>query len=324
MSFLKISDPLKRDSIVKEYLELKKNIRDNFLSERIGEQQLQTDLSKFYRPITETQKATAREITEGLKPIREGIEKLPEAITFPPTQPLEKATEEEEEEDEEEEEEDEEEDESVGEIARQYLNKQYRDITFGILKKKGHHFIGSEHVIVVDNDIIIKDSGERFKGTDGLWKLITLKEPVDVDKEDKDEYERLMVKTNALHREYDPSNPRPRGSASEKWKEILGPIWYKKQGFSEEDAFRMTKDKKYRKILIKKMRKLKHEYEGEGVVVIPSDPNALLERLDLLLASQEAGHTGVRNELVSICDELKRQGVLDTKAYKKLNSNIKK
>ena len=46
--------------------------------------------------------------------------------------------------------------------------------------------------------------------------------------------------------------------------------------------------------------------------------------LDLLLASQEAGHTGVRNELVSICDELKRQGVLDPKAYKKLNSIIKK
>ena len=61
MSFLKISDPVKRDLIVKEYLELKKNIRDNLLSERTGEQQLQTDLSKFYRPIT--QKATAREIT---------------------------------------------------------------------------------------------------------------------------------------------------------------------------------------------------------------------------------------------------------------------
>ena len=109
MSFLKISDPLKRDAIVKEYLELKKKIKSNFLSERIGEQQLQTDLSKFYKPITETQKATAREITEGLKPIREGIEKLPEAI-----KPLGKATEEEEEEEEEEE------DESVGEIAMSY------------------------------------------------------------------------------------------------------------------------------------------------------------------------------------------------------------
>ena len=120
MSFLKISDPLKRDSIVKEYLELKKNIRDNFLSERIGEQQLQTDLSKFYRPITETQKATTREITEGLKPIREGIEKLPEAI-----QPIGKATEEEEEEEDDEE--------LVGEIAYEFLNKPFSDTTFSSL-----------------------------------------------------------------------------------------------------------------------------------------------------------------------------------------------
>ena len=88
MSFLKISDPVKRDLIVKEYLELKKNIRDNLLSGRTGEQQLQTDLSKFYRPITETPKATAREIREGLKPIREGIENLPQDITFPPTEPI--------------------------------------------------------------------------------------------------------------------------------------------------------------------------------------------------------------------------------------------
>ena len=316
MSFLKISDPVKKDSIVKEFLELKKNIRDNLLSERTGEQQLQADLSKFYKPITETQKATAREITEGLKPIREGIEKLPEAI-----QPLREATEEEEEEDEEDEEE---EDESVGELARQYLSKQYRDVTFGIRKEKGHHYIGNQHVIVEDNDIIISKDGDRFRGTNGLWELITSRDPVDVDKDDKDEYERLMIKTNALHREYNPLNPRPRGSVGKKWKNILGPIWYKKQGFSEEDAFRMTKDKNYRKRLIKKMKKIKHEYEGEGVVVIPSDPNALLERLELLLASQEAGHTGVRNELVSICDELKRQGVLDTKAYKKLNHLIKK
>ena len=104
MSFLKINDPTKRDLIVKEYLELKKNIRDNLLSERTGELELQTDISKFYRPITETQKATAREITEGLKTIKEGIEKLPQAIRK-----------------EEEEEYEEEEDESVGEIAKMYL-----------------------------------------------------------------------------------------------------------------------------------------------------------------------------------------------------------
>ena len=128
MSFLKISDPAKRDAIVKEYLDLKKNIQDNLLSQKTGELELQTDLSKFYRPITETQKATASEITEY----------------------------------------------------------------------------------------------------------------------------------------------------------ILSPIWFKK---------------KSRIIFPKK----KEGYEGKGVVIIPSDPNALLERLDRLLASQEAGHTGVGNELVSIC-----------------------
>ena len=292
MSFLKISDPLKRDSIVKEYLDLKKKIRDNFLSERIGEQQLQTDLSKFYKPITETQKATTREITEGLKPIREGIEKLPEAI-----QPIGEATEEEEDEEDEEDEEEKEEDESVGEIARHYLNKQYRDVTFGIRKEKGHHYIGNQHVIVVDNDIITKD-GDRFEGTPGLWELIMSKEPGGFSKKDRYNYGRLMLKTNALRKHYDPNNKYPRSSSSDKWKNILSPIWY-----GEEPEV---------------------GYQGKGVVVIPSDPNALLERLDLLLASQEAGHTGVRNELVSICDELKRQGVLDTKVYKKLNHLIKK
>ena len=137
---------------------------------------------------------------------------------------------------------------------------------------------------------------EEYEGTSGLWELIVSKNPKKDNYNDEDEknYTRLMVKTNALHQNNDPNNPRPKSSDSIKWKKILGPIWFGKK-----------------------------DYKGKGVVVIRSDPNALLERLDLLLSSQEAGHTGVGNELVSICDELKRQGVLDTKAYKKLNSIIK-
>ena len=284
MSFLKISDPLKRDTIVKEYLELKKNIRNNLLSERIGEQQLQTDLSKFYKPITETQKATAREITEELKPIREGIEKLPEAI-----QPIVKATEEEEEEEEDDEK-------LIGEIAKDYLNMELRDKKFGIRKEKGHHYIGNKHIIIKNNDIIIPKTGEKLEGTRGLWELIMSKNPQNFTDMDYDNYKYLIITSNVLHRSDNPKNPYPKASGSFKWVYLLGPIWKNK----------------------------KEKYQGQGVVVIPSDPNALLERLDLLLASQEAGHTGVRNELISICDELKRQGVLDTKAYKKLNHIIKK
>ena len=64
--------------------------------------------------------------------------------------------------------------------------------------------------------------------------------------------------------------------------------------------------------------------KGTGLKILPSDPNALIDRFDLLFSSKKAGHTGVRNEIVSILDELKRQGVLKTNEYKKLNSLIKK
>ena len=302
MSFLKITDPTKRDQTVKEHLELKKNIRDNLLSERAGEQQLQTELTKFYRPITESQKATTkeitesqkatvREITEGLRPIREGIEKLPEAM-----QPIDG-------EEEEEEEETEATPESLGDIAYNYLHGKepyFHDKTFGIyLGKDGHYHMGkqrnkeNEKVLTIAYNNIVVD-GEKFRGTPGLWELIMEEKPGKVKKDDLEEYKDLLRKTNALHKDFNPNSPYPRSSRSDKWKFLLRPIWYEIRG-----------------------------YEGEGVVIMSSDPNALLERLDLLLASQKAGNTGVVNELVSICNELKRQGVLDTTAYKKLNSIIK-
>ena len=68
----------------------------------------------------------------------------------------------------------------------------------------------------------------------------------------------------------------------------------------------------------------KEEYEGKGVVVIPSNPNALERRLKLLLDSKKAGHMVVGNELVGICDELKRQSFLNSESNKNLISNIKK
>ena len=324
MSFLKISDPLKRDAIVKEYLELKKNIRNNLLSERIGESELQTDLSKFYKPITETQKATvreiteglkpisetqkaiAREITEGLKPIREGIEKLPEAM-----KPISKTTEEEKEE----EKEKEKSPETLGETAYDYLHgkKLYdHDEVFGIvLGQDGNYYMGVERgrdgilrrnnkmITIAYNNIYV--DGKKFTGTPGLWELIMEDKPKKYTKDDLDKYGDLLFKSNAIYQNFIPNNTYPRASRSYKWQNIISLIWAEKTAGKGVERT-----------------------AGKGVVVIPSDPNALLERLDLLLASQEAGHTGVRNELVSICDELKRQGVLDMKAYKKLNHIIKK
>ena len=214
MSFLKMSDPVKRDLILKEYLELKKNIRNNLLSERTGEQQLQTDLSKFFKPITETQKTTSREITEGLN--REDIENLPQAITFPPTQPIGEASGKEEPLD-------------FGEIAYNYIYRPDPDKTYGIYKKEGLSYIGNKQVTIADNNIMVED--EVFKGMPGLWELITSRRPNDNDYTSKDyeNYSKLMIKTNTLYRDKDPKTSHPKSSKSEKWNNLLSPIWFKEK-----------------------------------------------------------------------------------------------
>ena len=137
---------------------------------------------------------------------------------------------------------------------------------------------------------------EEYEGAPSLWELILSKNPDDsiYTNYDYNNYVRLMLKTNTLHRDNDPNSKYPKSSKGQKWRKILRTIWDNRE-----------------------------EYEGSGVVFLPKDPNALLNMLDLSISSKEAGNTGVtHNYLVSILDELKRQGVLDTEAYKKINSII--
>ena len=138
------------------------------------------------------------------------------------------------------------------------------------------------------NDVIIE--GVKYPGTRGLWELIVLKEPSEDHYYDNDlaTYSEIMINTNAMKRDNDPNNPRPKSSKSLKWNNVVKDIW------DNKDSFQGT---------------------GTKPVVIPSNPNALLERLDLLMASREAGNTGTRNELVSICDELLRPNVIYKNEY---------
>ena len=59
-------------------------------------------------------------------------------------------------------------------------------------------------------------------------------------------------------------------------------------------------------------------------IILPSDPIALVQRLDILMASKAAGNTGLRNELVSVCDELLRQKLIDKNNYKIIMLQLKK
>ena len=149
MSFLKITDPTKRDFIVEEFLKTKQKIKQNFLSEKVGDMGLQRELSKLYKPITDTQKSTQ----EDLKAIKEAtaatstaLQALPASLAstlkpihfpqYPSIEAFDDAA-------------STESTIELGELATEYLkqyasNKKSVDTTFGINSKDGDFYIGDK------------------------------------------------------------------------------------------------------------------------------------------------------------------------------------
>ena len=281
MSFLKITDPRKRDEIVTEYLKTISNIQSNQLANRLGKDKAKAKYARRYKPITDVQEVQ----TNLSKNILTEIKKLPDVLEWPrevytpaiegpgvADTSMEK----------------------YGPIATKYTRKyttKDADDVFGIHDDGEGLSIGDTRIHVNWDNIIV---GEReYEGTPGLWELITMKKPYAYDDEDYDNYAEIMINTNALKRANDGESRTPKSNKGWKWNNLLKPIWAKRG-----------------------------EYEGTGVVILPKDADALLDRLELLFASKGAGNTGVGNEIVSICDELKRQNVLDVNAYKKLMSSL--
>ena len=124
------------------------------------------------------------------------------------------------------------------------------------------------------------------------------------------------MKTNTARNRYNPRG-QYRGGSNRKMNELIKPFVRELENDNTDNKTNFIN-----KVLTH--FDLVGEVEGEGLTILPSDPNALIDRFDLLFTSQKAGHTGVINEIVSILDELKRQGVIKTNECKKLNSIIKK
>ena len=331
MSFIKVKDPRKREELIKDFIETRKRIKDNFIARKVGEAEYQTGLTKLFKPVTETQKAATKEITEAQKtaaekitkellPIREGLENI---TVIPPIEAeeekkaitlTESLTEEEKT--------------NLGSIAETFLktpwNKENLDLNFGLntQNEEKKFKIGDKSVKFVNDNIIVE--GEEFIGTPGFWALIISKNPSPGDYEtaDKIQYKKLLIKTNAIFQDNNPENTRPKGNyQGNKWKEIIKPIW---EEIKPKPTKKGGKGGKGGKGKGKRQGDPQPSTSGTGLKILPSDPNALIDRFDLLFSSQKAGHTGVRNEIISILDELKRQGVINVQEYKKLNHLIKK
>ena len=286
MSFIKVKDPRKREELVRDFIETRKRIKDNFVARKVGESEYQTGLTKLFKPVTETQKEAAKEITDAQKataekitkellPIKESIEGLPGALSFPAYPSLETAKED---------------ITNLGPIATNALmrlaSKKGVDKVFGLKMEKKNFKIGDKKIKIKDDNIII--DGVEYKGTPGLWELIITDEPQNYTPEDFDNYGNLLIQTNAITQKKNPN--KPKSSGSYKWLNIVSPIW-------EE----VKKRKRLKTIEEEEEDDPQPSTSGTGLKILPSDPNALIDRFDLLFSSKKAGHTGVRRTKKTGC-----------------------
>ena len=73
MSFLKITDPHKRDQLVEELLNTRRNIKQESFSNHLGQVRLKERYSKQFKPITEKLESIPKDIAAVLEPTLSSI-----------------------------------------------------------------------------------------------------------------------------------------------------------------------------------------------------------------------------------------------------------
>ena len=169
---------------------------------------------------------------------------------------------------------------------KNYLGKNIADKTFGVYNKNDKFFIGDSPIDIRGDNIIVKD--KEYIGTPGLWELIVKKNPSDIfTEDDMKNYGDIITETNAIWQNNNPNSGKPKSSRSNKWKNIIKPI-----------------------------------YQARSQTVGSGHLNNLLERFDLLMASKNAGNTGLKEELIMIVNKLLSEGKINDKQHKYILTKI--
>lgn len=188
-------------------------------------------------------------------------------------------------------------------LPRVYIDGLLTDTTGDYDITTGPHFDPTENklklgkaILEIDgNDIVI--NGTKYKGTAGLYELIFKAQPSGFNKNDEMRYREILKSTHVHHRNYDPKQ-QVKGSKSHKHINIIKPLLFRQRT--------STVSGKKGGSIGNKMLVSKAPYQ----YVYWDDINELVDRLKLLIASEQAGHTSHTNEIASIVEELKEEGII--------------
>lgn len=189
-----------------------------------------------------------------------------------------------------------------GKIARDYFLKLINggksiDYNYGVRVQGDSWMIGNKKIDVNDDDLII--DGNRYRGTPGLYELIFMNIPNDYiyTQEDLNVYAQIIAATCA-HRINFSRDGRVKSNRGTKYKKIISKL-LNCNPQREQDM--MT----YPDLLTQAAT-------GSGILLTNAkpkyiyfdDPNEIVDRLRILLASQQSGNTAHIEEINSILEEL--------------------
>lgn len=168
--------------------------------------------------------------------------------------------------------------------------------------KYGPHFnvdenawkIGKTSFTISKNNLFLED--KVYNLSPGLIQLLFLKQPSLKECNSKDiaNYLEIIKFSSALHREYDKKKQHA-GNKSSKYKFIKRLLTSEQRSPAKLNITGKG---------LMKMNKTNTDY------IFWDDPNELVDRLKILLASQQAGHTNHENEIISIYEELREANII--------------
>nr|CAI5842535.1 unnamed protein product [Callosobruchus analis] len=233
-------------------------------------------------------------------------------------------------------------------LPRKYIREMYEDDE---RKETDHQYgvrldttvekfkIGDSQLDIVGSDVYVK--GKRYKGTQGLYELLFKKYPNKAlfNDEDVENYRRIVYKTNA-HRRHHRRSGQIAGSKLkypnkalfndedvENYRRIVYKTNAHRRHHRRSGQIAGSKLEKYKRIIAPiastapttsgggggggNMMTMMEMTNNKKDYIYWDDPNELVDRLRLLLASQEAGHTGHVNEINSLIEELREAKVIE-------------
>lgn len=212
-------------------------------------------------------------------------------------------------------------------LPRTYVDGSIRDVNdeydheLGIFHnvEKENFFIGNSELQCDGPNIVVK--GIKYIGTPGLYELLLKKNPLGFNKNDIDNYIDIAKRTNLFHRNYNSELPIKRfpDSIKGKYNNIVKSRMAEKES-ETTNRFR-SRLPSLSESLIRGVTTRHMAKQGQGVMMEYTNKpidykyfdnyDELIDRLRLLVASQGAGNTGVKNEIVSILEELREGDIIE-------------